>query len=81
MNSYDARYGINVSIINYKTFEANRMKLGITADEYLCNLMMLDYSGEVVLEKPTVKYKRYVDLKQSRLYSNDALKPGPPAQE
>ena len=81
MQSFDARYGINVDGVTYRIFDSNRTKLGISASEYLNRLMELDYSGEIVLEKPSTKYKRYVDLKQTRLYRNETLQPEPIKKE
>ena len=73
-DKYEAKYGINVGIIPYSLFERNRQRLGISADTYLTNLMNLDYSGDVILEKP-IGLKKKLDLNQTRLYRKEDLEP------
>ena len=69
LNNSDVRYGIYVSITTLKQFEENRSRLGLSAETYLLNLMAMDYTGKAVLSK-----RKYVDLKQTRLYRSDDIK-------
>ena len=71
----DSRYGIYLNdVVLFKIFQENRERLGLTETEYIRQLLLLDFTGEIVLEKPEIK-KKYVDLKQTRLYRNEDLKP------
>jgi hypothetical protein len=71
----DSRYGIYLNdIVLFKIFQENRERLGLTETEYIRQLLLLDFTGEIILEKPEIK-KKYVDLKQTRLYRNEDLKP------
>jgi hypothetical protein len=71
----DSRYGIYLNdVVLFKIFQENRERLGLTETEYIRQLLLLDFTGEIILEKPEIK-KKYVDLKQTRLYRNEDLKP------
>ena len=71
----DSRYGIYLNdVVLFKIFQENRERLGLTETEYIRQLLQLDFTGEIILEKPEIK-KKYVDLKQTRLYRNEDLKP------
>ena len=66
MQQNDSRYGIYVSIIPYQEFEKNRQRLGLSAEQYLINLMGKDFTGKNYLRK----IKR-VDLNQTSIQIGD----------
>ena len=72
MSKFTPQFNISVDIVTFSIFETNRKRLNLSNTAYLNNLLALDYSGDVVLEKP-IKYKRRVDLNQIRLYSKKSL--------
>ena len=72
MSKFTPQFNISVDVVTFSIFETNRKRLNLSNTAYLNNLLALDYSGDVVLEKP-IKYKRRVDLNQIRLYSKKSL--------
>ena len=74
MSKFTPQFNISVDVVTFSIFETNRKRLNLSNTAYLNNLLALDYSGDVVLEKP-IKYKRRVDLNQTRLYPKKSLEP------
>ena len=66
MNNHDSRYGIYVTIIPYQEFEKNRQRLGLTAEQYLINLMGKDFTGKSYTRKI-----KQIDLNQTSIQNGD----------
>ena len=66
MQYNDSRYGIYVSIIPYQEFEKNRQRLGLSAEQYLINLMGKDFTGKTYARKI-----KHVDLNQTTIDSGE----------